>query len=390
MLNCSFVYPGWASVGQGSGKAPSSFRTKRSGKASLFSLRLNLEQRDSEPALRPQGRGKTAEHFLVEQVLELRQQLEALRAENEKLRSRSQNAHLFQDEEASDLSADGRTLSGKHGERSRFLPVYAVAPEEVLSRIIPVVGPNPTMEQLDAAISLSFQVRDSLVAGRGYERYEDAMAGRFLVFQTSSVNVEGVQRVALPGTVTPMRWASAPVGILMPASELGLDAFFSNVSTDVNCLVIIEADFDAEIPSDTLAAPEIIRNVRDRNEEVLDKIENVWFDELGRPSRDAVSTDTIEEQVEEGEETLDSNDTASDDTSGPEFIPGKFYLWLEEEPAGDAAAQEPARKWLVRWYERRPDPQVDGVECVGRVIAVVAPSTSRRRSKVFAEEDELF
>jgi hypothetical protein len=321
----------------------------------------------------------------VEQVLELKQQLEALRSENERLRAQSQNAHLFQSEEASEAPADLRALSGKHGEKSHFLPIYAVAPDEVLSRIIPVIGPNPTLEQLDAAISLSFQVRDSLVTNRGYERYEDALAGRFLIFQTSAVDVDGIQRVALPGTVSPMRWASAPVGILMPASELGLEAFFGNVSTDVNCLVIIEADYDTEIPSDTLAAPEIIRNVRDGNAEVLDKLENVWFDEHGHASRDVGLVDPNDE------EPLESEDDVGDSTDGPEFLPGKFYLWLAEEAAsGDQSDQEPSRKWLVRWYDRRPIPHVDGVECVGRVIAVVAPSTTRRRSKTFAEEDELY
>ncbi|BAM82306.1 hypothetical protein CYME_CMR017C [Cyanidioschyzon merolae strain 10D] len=388
MLRYSFINAVWPSksCGRVHVERHRKQKTQSVQTAQRWKLRANLNRRGPDSATWDRQGGGQAERLLMEQVLQLRRELDALRAENESLRKYRVNEHLLVDADDSVTTEDGRTRCGKHGERSRYLPVYSVAPEEVLSRVIPVIGPNPTIEQLDAAITLSFQVRDELVNRRGLERYEDVMAGRFLVFQTSELPVKGVQRVALPGTVGSMRWASAPVGILMPASELGLESFYPNAPTDVNCLVIIEADFDSEIPADTLASPDIIRDIRDGTKDVLDRIENVWFDEQGRASRDAGFPSSLTEETE-----TDEDEQPDENGDGPEFSPGKFYLWLEERPPqGVESGEEPAHRWHVRWYERRPDPAVDGVECVGRVITVIAPSASRRRTKTFAEEDDVF
>lgn len=398
----------------------------------------------SDDASRSRSSSSSDEVFA--QLAETRQRLDALQAENARLRARQEPGDEAERGASDDVSIDRDRWAveeqqeeeekepqrmpakfGCHGDNAKFVPAYTVDVDEVLARVIPVVTAPPSssssssslssaavdgessepeqrqqrLAQLDAAIELAYAARDSLHPA---SIYADAVRGRFLLFSVSPSPVQGVQRVALPCSIELVKRASAPFAVLMRAAEIGIpvgdsaDADHGHEEIgatnyaggarggDVQCLVVVEADLN-----DAAAA------ARERQREEAAAAAGVEAEEAAEAEEDAAGAWTDTDDIESQRKIPLKRDIYAPpsvgDAAGGErgevdengFAPGKFYLWLVRD----------TRELVVRWYDKAPTPELDGVECIGRVLLAVVPSVHRAssvrpRRSGFLETDQVY
>eukprot|EP00166_Cyanidium_caldarium_P003187 ctg_3102.g617 len=362
--------------------------SRRSGPGERGSLQRPEERLGSDSGVRSSSAREDPMLAMMREMAALQQQVAEIREENERLRQERDAAKRSGGGlEVEDLTAAAAKSYGVHGDTGKFLPMYAIDADEVLSRIVPVVGPQPSLKEIEHATELSMGARDALRLQVGGKTYDDAVRGRFLLFNVAQAAAPGVQRVALPGAIVPIKYASAPVGVLMHKSELGLleGSTAADNARDVLCLVVVETDPDAQHVIDQYGSSGVIGL---RRPSVAEQLDNVWFDERGMSSASPVSEPADANGAVEDDDADDDSALELDDSG---FVAGKFYLWYDAYGEAEQEDGSVRPRFYARYYHALSDAEADGLESVGRILTVVEPRANGRRQRSgFAEEDEYY